>query len=131
MKYIEAIIMKFAMVFAVLFVILGIAYGVEVFDIFLISLVVTIIGFIGDMLIYPRTSNKIATAGDLVLVFILVWLLGMLWIENPESSLVMPAVYSAVVIAIGEWFYHIYLTKRLWGHKETSHSTTHDEPRQS
>lgn len=131
MKYIEAIIMKFAMVFAVLFVILGIAYGVEVFDIFLISLVVTIIGFIGDMLIYPRTSNKIATAGDLVLVFILVWLLGMLWIENLESSLVMPAVYSAVVIAIGEWFYHIYLTKRLWGHKETSHSTTHDEPRQS
>lgn len=131
MKYIEAILMKFVMVFAVLFVILGIAYGIELIDIFLISLAITVIGFIGDLLIYPRTSNKIATSGDLVLVFLLVWLLGMAWVENPESSLVMPAIYSAIVIALGEWFFHIYLSKRLWAHKETSHTTTHDEPRQS
>lgn len=131
MRYIEAILMKFAMVFAVLFVILGIVYGIELMDIFLISLVITIVGFIGDLVIYPKTSNKVATAGDLVLVFLLVWLLGMVWIENPESSLIMPAIFSAIIIAIGEWFFHIYLTKRLWEHKETSHTTTHDEPRQS
>lgn len=131
MKYIEAILMKFAMVFAVLFIILGLVYGVELIDIFLISLVITIIGFVGDLLIYPKTSNKIATAGDLVLVFLLVWLLGMVWIENPDFSLVMPAIYSAIIIAAGEWFFHIYLTKRVWERKETSHTTTHDEPRQS
>ncbi|MCJ1907937.1 DUF2512 family protein [Planococcus ruber] len=131
MRSIEAILMKFAMVFAVLFVILGIVYGIELMDIFLISLVVTIVGFIGDLVIYPKTSNKVATAGDWVLAFLLVWLLGMVWIEILESSLIMPAIFSAIIIAIGEWFFHIYLTKRLWEHKETSHTTTHDEPRQS
>lgn len=128
MKYIEALLMKFAMVFAVLFIVLGLAYGTEVFDIFLISLVVTAVGFIGDLIIYPRTSNKVATGGDFILDFILIWLLAELWIENPESSMLLPALYSAALIAAGEWFYHIYLTKRLWGHKETSHTLDH-EPR--
>lgn len=127
MKYIEALLMKFAMVFAVLFIILGIAYGTEVFDIFLISLVVTAVGFIGDLIIYPRTSNKVATGGDFILDFILIWLLAELWIENPEQSMLMPALFSAALLAAGEWFYHIYLKKRLWEHKETSH-TLDQEP---
>lgn len=131
MKYIEAFIIKFAMIFAVLFIVLGLAYGVEVFDIFLISIILTVVGFIGDLTIYPSTSNKVATGGDLVLSFAAVWLLGLWLIDNPDFSLVMAAIYSAVLIAIGEWFFHIYLTKRVWEHKETSHTTTHDEPRQS
>ena len=131
MKYIEALLMKFAMVFAVLFIILGLAYGVEFFDIFLISLAITIIGFVGDLVLYPRTSNKVATGGDLVLSFLLVWLFGMVLIENPDFSLVMAAIYSAVVLAIGEWFFHIYLSKRLWEHKETSKTVKRDAPRQS
>ncbi|WP_033542569.1 DUF2512 family protein [Planococcus sp. CAU13] len=129
MKYIEALLMKFAMVFSVLFVILGLTYGVEVFDIFIISLIITVIGFVGDLVIYPKTSNKVATGGDFVLVFLLVWLLGMWLIENPDFSIVMAALFTAVVVAAGEWFFHIYLTKRVWEQKETSHTTEHDEPR--
>lgn len=131
MKYIEAFLIKFAMIFAVLFIVLGLAYGVEVFEIFVISIIFTVIGFAGDLIIYPRTSNKIATGGDFVMAFVFVWLLGMWLIENPDFSIVMAAIYSAVLIAAGEWFFHIYLTKRLWEKKETSHTTTHDEPRQS
>lgn len=127
MKYLEAILIKFAMVFSVLFVILGIAYGVEVFEIFILSLIITAVGFIGDLTIYPKTSNKVATGGDFVLVFLIVWL-GELWlINNPDFSLVMPAIYSALLIAVGEWFFHIYLTKRIWEQKETSH-TLKQEP---
>jgi uncharacterized membrane protein (UPF0136 family) len=131
LKYIEALIMKFAMTFAVLFIVLGLAYGVEVFDIFLISLVITLIGFAGDLIIYPRTSNKVATAGDFVLSFVVVWLMGELLIENPDFSLVMAAIFSAALLAAGEWFFHIYLTKRLWGHKETSKTVGRNAPRQS
>ncbi|MGK7376729.1 DUF2512 family protein [Planococcus sp. 1R117A] len=127
MKFIEVLLMKFAMVFAVLFMIFGLTYGTGVFDIFLISLVITAVGFIGDLIVYPRTSNKVATAGDLVLDFILIWLLAALWIENPDFSIVMASIYSAVLLAAGEWFYHIYLSKRLWEHKETSH-TLKQEP---
>lgn len=127
MKYLEAILIKFAMVFSVLFVILGIAYGVEVFEIFILSLIITAVGFIGDLIIYPKTSNKVATGGDFVLVFLIVWLGGLWLINNPDFSLVMPAIYSALLIAVGEWFFHIYLTKRIWEQKETSH-TLKQEP---
>ncbi|WP_434400218.1 YndM family protein [Planococcus sp. 11815] len=85
MKHIEAILMKFAMSFAVVFLILGLIYGVSVFNIFIISLVITAIGYAGDMLIFPRTSNKLATGGDLVLAFVIVWLLGEFLIEKPDS----------------------------------------------
>ena len=127
MKYLEAILIKFAMVFSVLFVILGIAYEVEVFEIFILSLIITAVGFIGDLTIYPKTSNKVATGGDFVLVFLIVWLGGLWLINNPDFSLVMPAIYSALLIAVGEWFFHIYLTKRIWEQKETSH-TLKQEP---
>ena len=131
MKYIEALLIKFAMIFSVLFVILGLAFGVELYEIFIISLIITAVGFVGDLIIYPKTSNKIATGGDFVIVFLAVWLLGLWLIATPDFSLIMAALFSALLIAAGEWFFHIYLTKRVWEQKETSHTTEHDEPRQS
>ncbi|MDQ0428049.1 membrane protein YdbS with pleckstrin-like domain [Planomicrobium stackebrandtii] len=129
MKYLEALLIKFAMVFSVVFIILGLVYGVGIFDIFILSLLVAVIGFVGDLVIYPKTSNKVATGGDFVLVFLIVWLGGLWFIENPDFSLIMSALYTAVLIAAGEWFFHIYLTKRVWAHKETSH-TLKQEPNQ-
>lgn len=131
MKYVEALVIKFAMIFAVLFIILGLVYGVGLFEIFIISLIITAVGFIGDLVIYPKTSNKTATGGDFVIVFLAVWLVGILLIESPDFSLILAAVYSALLVAAGEWFFHIYLTKRVWEQKETSHTIEHDEPRQS
>lgn len=128
MRHVEAFIMKYALTFVVLFIVLGLAYGVQVGDIALISLAVSVLGFIGDLVIYPRTSNKIATGGDLVLAFVVVWLLGLALIENPDFSVAMAALYSAVLIAAGEWFFHIYLTKRVFEKKETSH-TLKNEPK--
>lgn len=127
MKHIEAILIKFAMTFSVLFVILGLMYGVQVFVIFILSAVITVIGFVGDLLLYPRTSNKIATSGDLVLTFLVVWLLGEWLIDNPDFSLLMAAFSSALLMAAGEWFFHLYMKKRVWEQKETSH-TLKQEP---
>ncbi|TAA73552.1 DUF2512 family protein [Planococcus salinarum] len=130
MKYVEALLIKFAMIFAALFIILGLVYGVELIELFILSLIITAVGFVGDLIIYPKTSNKLATGGDFVIVFLAVWLLGLWLIENPDFSLIMAALYSALLVAAGEWFFHIYLTKRVWEQKETSHTTEHDEPRQ-
>lgn len=130
MKYLEAFLIKFAMIFSVIFLILGLVYGVGVFEIFILSIIITVLGFAGDLTIYPKTSNKIATGGDFVAIFLIVWLGGMWLIENPDFSLVTVALITAALAAVGEWFFHIYLTKRVWGHKETSHTTETDEPRQ-
>lgn len=130
MKYLEAFLIKFAMIFSVIFLILGLVYGVGVFEIFILSIIITVLGFAGDLTIYPKTSNKIATGGDFVAIFLIVWLGGMWLIENPDFSLVTVALITAALAAVGEWFFHIYLKKRVWGHKETSHTTETDEPRQ-
>lgn len=130
MKYLEAFLIKFAMIFSVIFLILGLVYGVGVFEIFILSIIITVLGFAGDLTIYPKTSNKIATGGDFVAIFLIVWLGGMWLIENPDFSLLTAALIIAALGAAGEWFFHIYLTKRVWGHKETSHTTETDEPRQ-
>lgn len=130
MKYLEAFLIKFAMIFSVIFLILGLVYGVGVFEIFILSIIITVLGFAGDLTIYPKTSNNIATGGDFVAIFLIIWLGGMLLIENPGFSLVTAALFIAAIAAAGEWFFHIYLTKRVWEQKETSHTTEHDEPRQ-
>lgn len=126
MKYLEAILVKFAMVFSVLFVILG-AYGVGAFQISILSLIITAVVFIGDLIIYPKTSNKVATREYFVLVFLIVWLGGLWLIDNPDFPPVMTAIFSGLLIAVGEWFFHIYLTKRVWEQIETSH-TLKQEP---
>ncbi|HSI68481.1 MAG TPA: DUF2512 family protein [Planococcus sp. (in: firmicutes)] len=129
MKYAEAFLMKFAMVFVSIFVIFGLVFGVELMEILWISLVITVIGFVGDLLLYPKFGNNLATAGDLVLSFVLLWLLGALWIQNPDFSLVTASILTAILLAAGEWFYHIYLSKRVWNKKETSHTLKHEPKR--
>lgn len=128
MRYVEAIIMKFLMVFIALFLVLGLFFGVGLWPIFLVSLAVTVLGFIGDLIVYPRTTNMKASIGDLVLVFVVVWIMLALLIDNPDFSFFWASLFSAILIAVGEWFYHIYLTKRTFGKKTTSH-TLEREPR--
>jgi uncharacterized membrane protein YvlD (DUF360 family) len=129
LRHVEAFIMKYVMTFVVLFIVLGLAFGVQVGDIALISLAVSVIGFIGDLVIYPRTSNKVAVGGDFVLSFIVVWLMGMALVNDPGFSPFWAALSSAVLIAVGEWFFHIYLSKRVFGDKETSHTLKHEPKR--
>jgi len=38
-----------------------------------------------------------------------------------------PPVISALLMAAGEWFFHLYMKKRVWEQKETSH-TLKQEP---
>ncbi|MDN7242002.1 DUF2512 family protein [Planococcus sp. N028] len=128
MRHVEAFIMKYLQTFVVLFIVLGIAFGVQVGDIALIALAVSVLGFIGDLVVYPRTSNKIATGGDFVLSFVVIWLLILALVENPDFTPFLAALSSAALIAVGEWFFHIYLSKRLFGNKETSH-TLKNEPK--
>lgn len=93
----------------------------------ILSAVITVFGFVGDLLLYPRTSNKIATSGDLVLTFLVVWLLGEWLIDNPDFSLLVAAFSTALLMAAGECFFHLYMKKRVWEQKETSH-TLKQEP---
>ncbi|QFG00685.1 DUF2512 family protein [Psychrobacillus glaciei] len=52
---------------AVLGIILGIFYAVNFMDVFITRVVLTVIGYVGDVFILPRVGNTLAAMSDLLL----------------------------------------------------------------
>ena len=111
MKHTRALLIKFVMITVVLLVTLGFLYGVDFGDILTISLILTIAAYlIGDMVILPQFGNTAATIADFGLAYLGTWLVGAMIIEQP-IRLGVASFITALIIAIGEAFYHRYLTK--------------------
>ncbi|MFZ3577267.1 YndM family protein [Virgibacillus sp. DJP39] len=111
MEHLKAIIIKFVVVTAVLFVVLSLLFGVDFGEVLLISIVLTGASYlIGDLFVLPKTSNTVATLSDLGLAFFVIWIVGGGVIEE-EISLVMASIISAIGIAAGEMFFHMYMEK--------------------
>ncbi|MBA4495150.1 DUF2512 family protein [Paenactinomyces guangxiensis] len=110
MKHVTALLIKFVMSTAILYLILGFRFAVPFTAVALTGLAVTLIGYLGDILLMPRIGNTLATLGDLVLSFIVIWSMVTLY---HTDDLIFPAfqasALSAAGIAIGEWFFHKYL----------------------
>ncbi|ASN06011.1 YndM family protein [Virgibacillus necropolis] len=112
MEHVKALLMKFVMCTAVLFVVLSLIYGVDFGDVLLISLVLTGVSYLGDVYVLPNTSNTVATLADLGLAFIIIWLFGGNIIEE-NIPIIMASLISAVVIAAGEMFFHMYMERNV------------------
>lgn len=52
-----------------------------------------------------------ATLSDLVITFLIVWLLGMWLTDISGGEAAMAAVVSAILIGVGEYLFHIYMLK--------------------
>lgn len=112
MDHIKALITKFVMCTAVLFVVLSLFYGVDFGDVLLISVVLTIVSYLGDVYVLPNTSNAVATSADLGLAFVIIWLIGGGIIEE-NIPIVIASIISAAVIAVGEIFFHMYMKRNV------------------
>lgn len=107
MKFLNALILKFVMVTAILWVVLGM-FGVSFGNILFTSILLTVIALAGDMLVLPRIGNVVATIADFGLAFVLIWLVGSFLYEQPVR-VGIAAFLSAIVIALGEFLFHMYL----------------------
>lgn len=142
MNHLKALIVKFLMIAVVLLVILTGIFDVEFEKTLLISLVLTVLAYaLGDLMIFRKTGsqthhngtdhnhanrdhdredhkkrNVMATIADIVLSFLVIWLLGDALIENAED-IVTAALISALVIGGGEWFFHKYLDRNVFPEK--------------
>lgn len=65
----------------------------------------------GDLGILPAAGNMVATISDLVVTFLVVWLLGLVLTDMSGGTIAVAAIISAVIIAVGEYLFHIYLLK--------------------
>ena len=140
MNHVKALIIKFVMIAAVLLIILTGIYDVEFGDTLLISLVLTLVAYVlGDLLIFRKTGdrsnnnrandnnsdqkkrNTIATVGDIVTAFLVIWLMGEALLADTQD-LMQAAIISALVIGAGEWFFHKYLDRNVFPEKH-GHTT--------
>ena len=134
MDHLKALLIKFAMVAVVLGIVLTGIYDGELEDTLLISLVLTIVAYIiGDLFIFRNAGddhdrnadhvkrNTIATISDSVLAFFVIWLMGKSLFTD-DGDVLAAALISAILIAIGEWFFHKYLDRHVFDEKHDNHT---------
>lgn len=126
MKHGTPLLIKFIFVSAILYLTLGFIYQVSAPNILLTSIVVTILGYLGDLYMMPRIGNWMATFADLITYFFVIWFIGTYLFDTDigtynfkQQTLPLFAASSvaATLLAIGEWFYHRYLLQNVLDEK--------------
>ena len=113
MEHVKALLIKFVMITAVLWIVLGGFYDVGFADILMISVLLTGVSYLaGDLFLLPRLENWSATFADLGLAFAGVWFLGNFLFEQ-NIQLGNAAIISALIIAVGEYFFHKYMANEV------------------
>ncbi|MGP4062474.1 YndM family protein [Halobacillus sp. H74] len=113
MEHGKALLVKGVLTLVALYLVLGVGYGASFVGVLLITLVLGLVSyFSGDLFILPKTNNLTATSADLVLTFLVVWA-AVSWFISVDGSAVIAALISAVLIAIAEYGFHIYLASHI------------------
>ncbi|MBA4543340.1 MULTISPECIES: DUF2512 family protein [Thermoactinomyces] len=126
MNHVMHLIIKFLLTSMILYAILGFIYGIDSSTVLLTSVILTLIGYFGDLFLLPRMGNVFTTVSDLILSFIVVWALGT-WLfdrdigtQDYQTNLVplfQISLVIAIVYTVVDWFYHRWLFKYM-GRKE-------------
>jgi hypothetical protein len=104
----KALFMKFLMITAVLWVILSLIYDVSFTDVLITSVVLTAVGYVGDVFILPKIGNVWAAISDFVIAYAVIYFLGSYIYEQP-LTLGTAAFISALILMVGELLLHRYM----------------------
>ena len=105
--YFKTFLIKFIMTTAVIWIVLG-YYGADILDIFITSIALTVLGFVGDIFLMPRIGNMLATVGDFILAFAVVWLIG-IYLFDPTVPVGRAAFIISILLIVGEMYLHQYI----------------------
>lgn len=108
MKNVTNLIIKTILVLAVLFILIPIFGRSTWTQTIITGLVLVAVSYLaGDMWILPKFGNIVAVLADLGLGALVVWAMDQ---ALPQFILSAAGVWIiAVVLAAGEWFFHLYL----------------------
>lgn len=108
MKNLTNLMIKAILVLAVLFILVPIFGRSTWTQTIITGLVLVILSYVaGDMWILPKYGNLVAVLADLGLGVLVVWLMAR---ALPQFIITMAGVWTiAIVLAAGEWFFHLYL----------------------
>ncbi|MCY8976727.1 DUF2512 family protein [Bacillus atrophaeus] len=117
MVHVKALAIKGIMTIIVLYLVLGLGFNFTFGDTLLMTIVLGVISYLlGDLYVLPKWNNMIATVADFGLAFLVVWLMGMpLSMGLSPGMLALAALFAAIVMAIGEYFFHFYMMSKELG----------------
>ncbi|MEK4300412.1 DUF2512 family protein [Oceanobacillus sp. FSL W8-0428] len=126
MRYILAFLFKLVMTTVILGITLGMIFNISFSNLVITSLILTAVGFAGDMLILPRIGNVAAAVGDFALAYIIIWGIGS-FLYDSLLSVDAAALIAAFLITIGELFYHRYLRNFVFDNVDKPQNHLHHE----
>jgi hypothetical protein len=111
MHHFKSVIMKF-FVYSIIILFVLLFYGFSMASLILLAAFLSVVTYVlGDLFVLPLRGNWIATLADGGLI-----LLGVLFWTVPSFgfyySLLAAALFIAVILAVCEWFLHIYIIGR-------------------
>ncbi|ADP34905.1 DUF2512 domain-containing protein [Bacillus atrophaeus] len=117
MVHVKALAIKGIMTIIVLYLVLGLGFNFTFGDTLLMTIVLGVVSYLlGDLYVLPKWNNMIATVADFGLAFLVVWLMGMpLSMGLSPGMLALAALFAAIVMAIGEYFFHFYMMSKELG----------------
>ncbi|MFD2922156.1 DUF2512 family protein [Halobacillus naozhouensis] len=116
MEHVKALAIKGIMTLVVLYLILSLGFEVSFINMLILTAVIGAVSYpLGDLYILPKTNNMTATMADLGVTFIIVWLLGFVLTGMDLGEMAWAAAISAIAIAVGEYFFHFYISKKHLG----------------
>lgn len=108
MGHVSALSIKIALVAFVLLTVFSIMYGYVLWNTLVLTFIVTGIAYvIGDLWILKMTNNLISTIADVGIGTLTIWIIGPFVLNDPVPFFL--AFVSALIIAVGEWFFHKYV----------------------
>ncbi|MDQ0300676.1 hypothetical protein J2S78_003144 [Salibacterium salarium] len=108
MEHAKALLIKGVTTLIVLYLILGIGFGVSFLFVFILTAIIGIVSYPGDLFIMPRIMNIPATIADFFLAFLLIWIFGSLFFKS-EIPIISASILAATVLAFCEYYFHFYL----------------------
>jgi hypothetical protein len=114
MKHIKPLAIKFISSLVLLSVILGLFFDMSFGNIFLITLVLSVVSYvIGDLFILRRTNNIIATLADLGLAFLVIRFMGDALANGDNGDMFTMSLIAAIGVALFEYAFHKYVANRV------------------
>ncbi|SEB21033.1 Protein of unknown function [Thalassobacillus cyri] len=126
MEHVKALAIKGLMTFVALFVVLTLGFNISVLTVLAITIVLGAVSYpLGDLKLYPKTTNMIATTADIGIAFLVIAVIGPMFGSNDVSSWMSAGLLAGIVVAAGEFFFHNYIGNKPIGDNKRFRTSYH------
>ncbi|MBM7554845.1 DUF2512 family protein [Thalassobacillus pellis] len=112
MAHLKALAIKGVMTLVLLWLVLSLGFNFSFLNVLTITIVLGTVAYLsGDLYVYPKKGNMVATTADFGLTFLAVWLIGMAF-GITTGTAAIAGVVAGVVLGMGEYIFHFYIKRK-------------------